>query len=322
MPRRLPPLNSLRAFEAAARHGSFKEAAGELHVTPAAISQQVRLLEEYCQTRLFEREPRGLVLTERALAALPLLRRAFDGLEEATSVIAPQPSPILTVSVAPSFAARWLLPRLDGFRALHPDYEIRLDATEALARFDADDIDVAIRFGRGVYPGMRSDALMAGVAFPVCGPKLLEGRHPLSEPADLAHHTLLHARWTEDEYAPSWKMWLAAAGVPEISGSRSLAFSTVSLALQAAIDGHGIALAAGGLLRQDLAEGRLVRPFVAAVEPPEFGYYLVYPDRSARQRKVQAFRAWLLAEVRSDGEPGDPALPTAALPTAGAGGLA
>jgi LysR family transcriptional regulator, glycine cleavage system transcriptional activator len=317
MPRRLPPLNSLRALEAAARHGSFKEAAAELHVTPAAISQQVRLLEEHCQTRLFEREPRGLALTERALAALPLLQRAFDGLEEAANVIAPQPSPILTVSVAPSFAARWLLPRIDGFRTLHPEVDVRLDATEALARFDADDIDVAIRFGRGVYPGMRSDALMPGVAFPVCSPRLLEGRNPLRDPADLAHHTLLHARWTEDEYAPSWKMWLAAAGVPEITGGHSLAFSTVSLALQAAIDGHGIALAAGGLLRQDLAEGRLVRPFAAAVEPHEFGYYLVYPDRSARQRKVQTFRAWLLDEVSRDGEPEDPAIPPLAPPSAG-----
>jgi LysR family transcriptional regulator, glycine cleavage system transcriptional activator len=203
--------------------------------------------------------------------------------------------------------ARWLLPRIDRFRADCPGTELRIDATERLAEFEIDEIDMAVRFGRGDYPGLISDALMPAIAFPGCSLALLRGDHPLNAPRDLARHTLLHARWTEDDRAPSWRMWLTAAGVPELLDGRGLTFSTVSLALQAALDGHGVALATGPLIRRDLDEGRLVRPFETALEPPDFGYYLVYPERSAGKRNVQDFRAWMFAEIaREQPEPTSP----------------
>ncbi len=303
MSRHLPPLNSLRAFEAAARHLSFKKAAGELHVTPAAVSHQIRTLEEYCGTPLFHRLTRALRLTEAGQIALPLLRGGFDKLAEAADAMrAEERAGMLTVSVAPSFGAKWLIPRLDRFRAIHPEFDVRIDATDALVSFSGDGADVALRYGRGTYRNLRSECLMPEVAFPVCSPRLLERDAPLTRPEDLRHHTLLHVQWrTEDDAAPSWRMWLRAAGVEGVDVERGPRFSVQGMALEAAIEGQGVALAGAALVEGDLKAGRLVRPFPPSLsQATAFCYYLVYPEAKAGDPKVMAFRDWVLAEVAPD----------------------
>jgi LysR family glycine cleavage system transcriptional activator len=300
MARRLPPLNSLRAFEAAARHLSFTKAADELHVTPAAISHQIKALEDYCGAPLFRRLTRALALTENGKSALPYLAEGFDRLAEGAARLGPAPdSGLLTVSVAPTFCAKWLVPRLDRFRSAHPAFDIRIDASDALASFAADGVDVALRYGQGDYPGLVSECLMGEVVFPVCSPTLLDGPQPLRTPADLAHHTLLHVYWKmADDKAPSWRMWLKAAGITGVDPERGPRFNVDSLVVQAAIAGQGVALANGALVGDDLAAGRLVRPFPPATEEPTaFCYYLVYPEDHAKNPKVRAFRDWVMAEA-------------------------
>ncbi len=306
MSRPLPPLNSLRAFEAAARHLSLKKAAEELHVTPAAVSHQVRTLEDFCGAQLFHRLARALRLTEAGQAALPLLREGFDKLAEAADAMrAEERAGILTVSVAPTFGAKWLIPRLDRFRAAHPEFDVRIDATEALVTFAGDGVDVALRYGRGTYRNLRSECLMPEVAFPVCSPRLLEQDAPLARPEDLRHHTLLHVQWrTEDDAAPSWRMWLRAAGVEGVDTERGPRFSVHGMALDAAIEGQGVALAGAALVGGDLRAGRLVRLFAASLsQATAFSYYLVYPEAKAGDPKVMAFRDWVLAEVARDENP-------------------
>ncbi len=300
MNRHLPPLNSLRAFEASARHLSLKKAAEELHVTPAAVSHQVRALEEFIGAQLFRRLTRALRLTEAGQAALPLLREGFDKLAEAADAMrAEEQARVLTISVAPSFGAKWLIPRLDRFRAMHPEFDIRIDATDALVNFADDGVDVALRFGRGTYRNLRSVCLMPEVSVPVCSPRLLERDPPLRRPEDLRHHTLLHVQWrTEDDAAPSWRMWLRAAGIDGVDAGRGPRFSAEGMALEAAIAGQGVALASAALVEGDLKAGRLVRPFPpSASQATEFSYYLVYPEAKAGDPKVMAFRGWVLAEV-------------------------
>ncbi len=301
MTRRLPPLNALRAFETAARHLSIKKAAEELHLTPAAISQQVRTLEDHIGRQLFRRITRGLVLTEAGAAAAPLLTEGLDRLAEAAARMQDVPqSRILTVSVAPSLASKWLVPRLERFREAHPDFDIRLDATNALSNFKEDGVDVALRFGGGSYRGLHAERLLAETAFPVCSPHLLERGPPLEAPSDLAAHTLLHIQWAMDsETAPNWQMWLRAAGVDTVDPSRGPRFSHDSMAVQAAIEGQGVALAVSTLVVDDLTAGRLVRPFPPVLsEVTEFGYYLVYPGEKAADPRVGAFRDWINVEMR------------------------
>lgn len=307
MARQLPPLNSLRAFEAAARHLSFTKAADELHVTPAAVSQQVKVLEEHCGVRLFRRLTRALLLTDAGQAALPSLRDGFDRLAEAAEKLkAHEVGGILTVSVPPSFGAKWLVPRLDRFRTAHPEFDLRIDATDALVDFGSG-VDVALRYGRGVYEDLHVECLMSEVSFPVCSPKLLDGPHPLHRPEDLAHHTLLHVQWKmENEAAPNWPMWLRAAGVDGIDAERGPRFSIESMSVQAAMEGHGVALVSGALVAGDLDAGRLVRPFAPSIsEATAFSYYLVHPHGNAGNPKVMAFRQWIMAEAAAD-EAGDP----------------
>jgi LysR family glycine cleavage system transcriptional activator len=303
MNHRLPPLNSLRAFEAAARHLSFKKAAGELHVTPAAISHQVRTLEEYCGAQLFRRLARALELTGAGKAALPLLREGFDKLGEAAQAMsAGERAGVLTVSVAPTFGAKWLIPRLDRFHTLHPEFDVRIEATDALTTFSGDGVDVALRFGRGVYRNLRSECLMPEVSVPVCSPRLLERGRPLARPEDLRHHTLLHVQWsTQQDAAPGWRMWLRAAGVEDMDAGRGPRFSMEGMALEAAIAGQGVALAGAALAAGDLEVGRLVRPFPPSTsQVTAFSYYLVYPDAKADSPKVRAFRDWVLGEVATE----------------------
>jgi LysR family glycine cleavage system transcriptional activator len=301
MKRQLPPLNALRAFEAAGRHLSFLKAAEELGVTPAAISHQVKALEAYCGAPLFRRLTRALLLTDAGQEALPLLRDGFDTLAEAAAgMMRHEDTPLLTVSVAPAFAAKWLMPRLDGFRAAYPDYDISVDATDRVIDFAKESADVAIRYGPGNYPGLRADCLMSEVSSPVCSPRLLQGPHPLRMPADLRHHTLLHVEWKrEDDAAPNWRMWLLAAGIRDIDSTRGLRFNQENMAVQAAIESHGVALVSDVLTADDVAAGRLVRPFeLSLADPLDFSYYVVCPEEAVDRPKVAAFRAWVIAEAQ------------------------
>jgi LysR family transcriptional regulator, glycine cleavage system transcriptional activator len=300
MSRRLPPINALRAFEASARHLSFARAADELGVTPPAISHQVRQLEEYLGMQLFRRLTRRVVLTEAGQLALPGLTQGFDLLAEAVeSLRAPdQCAGPLTVSCAPSFAAKWLVPRSESFRSACPDIDLRISANLNLADFRNEDVDVAIRFGRGDYPGLKVDNLRAEIIAPLCSPRLLEGPHPLRSPADLAHHTLLHDDSVSSAVgpAPDWRMWLKLAGHEEIDSSRGPRFSYADHALQAAADGQGVLLGRLSLADDDLNSGRLVRLFGREI-PTEFGYFLVRPDRGVDPPRVAAFRDWILNAI-------------------------
>ncbi len=302
MERRLPPLNGLRTFEAAARHLSFTKAAEELHVTPAAVSQQVKTLEDYFDVRLFRRLTRALRLTDAGQAVLPVLQEGFDRLEEVNRVLRNrQDERILTVSVAPSFGAKWLVPRLDRFHRAYPGYDVRIDATDRRADFGEDNVDIALRYGRGTYSGLRSERLLAEFTLPVCSPALVDGQHPLRAPRDLRHHTLLHMQWaTEKEAAPNWRMWLRAAGIDDLDTARGPRFSMDDMAVEAAIAGQGVALAPSALVADALAEGRLVRPFPDAVnQATQFCYYVVYPESYLRRPKVAAFRDWVMNEAAS-----------------------
>ena len=298
MSRRIAPLNALRAFEAAARHLSFTRAAAELNVTPAAISHQIKALEEYFGVPLFRRLTRALQLTDEGQAALPRLRDGFDLLADACTILeADRDSGLLTVSAAPSIAAKWLVTRLDRFRALEPDIDIRLDATDRLADFARDGVDIAIRYGGGNYPELSVRQLFATRVHPVCSPGFLKQCPTLRSPQGLAGRTLLHIDWTtQDETWPSWKMWLLAAGVSGVDPARGPRFSDVAMAIQAAAEGHGIALVSDVLAADDLAAGRLVRPFDLSVYV-DFAYYVVCPPEKSDVPKVGLFCDWLCAEA-------------------------
>ena len=291
--RALPNLNGLRAFEAAARCLSFTRAAGELSVTQAAISHQIKSLESQLGVRLFVRRNRALSLTDEGRDYYPEVQRAFTLLRDATARIArDERSGMFTISTIASFAARWLVPRLGRFIQAHPDIDLRLATTQDLADFSRHDVDAAIRHGRGVYPGLQSTLLMTEELFPVCSPELL-GRIPLGTPHDLLKHTLLH-----DHDVDEWRQWLSAAGVenPVLDTGHGHWFKDSSLLLQAAVAGQGVALGRSVLARDDIEAGRLVRPFDFAC-PSEYAYYFVCPEASAQRPKVVAFREWLLEEV-------------------------
>lgn len=292
----LPSLNGLRAFEAAARHLSFKAAAQELFVTPGAVSQQVKGLEEALGRRLFLRLSRGIQLTEAGAMLLPSLGEAFQRISDASDRITGSDihGP-LTVSVLPSFAVKWLVPRLGEFRKRHPEYDVRVSAKAHLVDFSRESVDVAIRLGAGDWAGLKSEWLMAGDLVPVCSPKLLKGRHPLKTPQDLKHHTLLH-----NESYREWPMWLKVNGVEGVDATRGSSFSDTGMVVQAAIEGQGVGLSRMALAEDDLRSGRLVQPFDLPV-PSELAYYVVYPESRAGQPKIAAFRNWLMAEAKVQG---------------------
>ena len=295
--RRLPPLNALRAFEAAARHLNFSRAADELSVTPGAVSQQIQNLEDYVGVALFKRTPKGLLLTDPAQIALPALREAFDRLAEAASMLtAAVDGRRLTVSVAPSFAAKWLVPRLGQFEALHPQVDVWISAGMELVDFNSGEIDIAIRYGAGRYPGLEVVRLMQETVIPVASPALLETQ-PLNDPSDLAGHILLHDGSPDaDESCPDWTMWLAARGVRGVDGTRGPRFNQSSLVIEAAVGGRGVALAKRALAQADLDAGRLVSPFQITTAV-DFAYYLVHPKPKGRLPQVKAFMTWITAEA-------------------------
>ncbi len=292
------PLNALRAFEAAARHLSFKRAAEELAVTPAAVSQQIRSLEEYLGVTLFRRTSRSILLTEAAAAALEHLREGFDSIEEACALLqAEDDGRRLTVSVAPSLAAKWLVPRLGRYAERAPEQVVRVIATHQLTDFRREEVDLAIRYGAGEYPGLHVEELMREEVFPVCAPELLEGEHPIRGPADLRHVTLIHDDSAlEDESCPTWAMWLKAAGVGFEEGQPAIHFNQTALAIEAAAAGRGVALAKRVLAEADLRSGRLVRPFRES-RPVEFAYYIVCPHAHLERANVRGFIDWLREEA-------------------------
>lgn len=309
-PERLPPLNALRAFEAAARLLSFKKAAKELHVTPGAVSHQIKLLEDHLGVALFRRLTRALELTAEAQAMLPKVREGLENLAAAVErVRARQASYSLTVIAPPNFAARWLVPRLARFTQSHPALELHV--ASRLAMIDGrenghvappndapeDAPFVMVRFGEGRYPGAHVDQLFRAVYVPVCSPKLLKGEHPLKKPADLRFHTLLHDETVVEEgVRPNWHDWLEAVGVQGVDSSRGPSFSNASLAVEAAIEGMGVALTMKPLVRSEIQAKRLVVPFDIPA-PAAFAYYLVTPETDAQNPGVAAFREWILAEV-------------------------
>lgn len=299
----LPPLNALRVFEAAARHVSFTKAAEELHVTPGAVSQQIKSLEDYLGVRLFRRTKKALLLTDASEAALPTLQEGFDKLGEAARILrGASDSKRLAVSVAPSLAAKWLAPRLDNFRDRHPDIDVWISAAMQVVDFAVDDVDLAIRYGAGHYPGLEFELLMSESIVPVCSPRLLAGPNGLRAPGDLANHVLLHDGSPEkSESSPTWPMWLKAAGVIGVDGSRGPKFNQSNLVIEAAIAGKGVALAKRTLALADLESGRLVTPF-GGKTPTNFSYYLVHPASKARSPAVRAFKKWLKEEARATDE--------------------
>jgi LysR family transcriptional regulator, glycine cleavage system transcriptional activator len=293
MRRRLLPLNALPSFEAAARHLSFSRAADELRVTHGAVSHAVRNLEDHLGVQLMIRATRSVRLTPIGASLAAEIRDILEHLAAATSAATGQSSGIVSVSTIDSFAARWLMPRLFRFRQTHGDIDVRVATSERLADFVSDGIDIAIRCGGGHYPGLTAELLMKEDHFPVCSPKLLKGRYPLHAPGDLARHTLLHDVFTVD-----WAIWLRSAGIDNIDPHRGPTFLSSDYAIQAAIRGEGIVLGRSALIADDLAAGRLVRPFELSL-PAGFAYYLVHPARALKRPNVKAFRDWLMAEARS-----------------------
>jgi len=299
---RIPPLNALRAFEAAARRMSFTKAAEELNVTPGAISQQIRQLEDYAGTPLFKRTGRSVLLTDAAQATLPLVRDAFERISEAGRVMqAPAPKGRVMVSSAPSFAAKWLAPKLDAFHQSHDGIEAWISADMGLTDFTTADADFAIRYGAGTYEGLKSEKLMDETVLPVCSPALLEGDDPLRRPAHLARHTLLHDESGEnDPSCPDWASWLRARSVTGVDASRGPRLNQGVLVIEAAASGRGVALAKRAIASADLATGRLVAPFADGSTDIDFGYWIVWPKGRHLSPDVRAFIKWLKAEASRD----------------------
>ena len=321
MSRRLPPLNALRAFEAAARHLSFTRAAQELNVTQAAISHQVKLLEETLGLPLFRRLNRRLLLTDAGQAYLPPLRDAFDGIATATErLCSSEESGPLKISTLHSFAVKWLLPRLSRFQERHPEIDVMVSSSRTLVDLARDGFDLGVRYGPGRYPGLRVDFMMGDTIIPVCSPALLEKPQPLHRAEDLRHHTLLHddVRSTPDD--PDWGIWLALNGIEGVDVSRGLRFSDANMAIQAAIAGQGVALSRRVIALDDIRAGLLVIPF-GPFQPTNFVYSLVGLPDQAERPKVRLFREWLLEEAAATrsapllAEPG-PSAPAAPEPGA------
>jgi LysR family glycine cleavage system transcriptional activator len=297
MPRRLPALTALPAFDAAARHLSFTHAAKELHLTHGAISHAIRNLEEDLGVKLFERGTRSVRLTPVGAIYANEIGAALDRISASTiAATAPRSPGVLNVSTSDGFAGRWLVPRLHRFHRKHRDIDVRLSTSGALVDFVRDGIDLAIRYGEGGYRGVVSELLAEEDVTPVCSPELLKGKHPLRTPEDLCHHRLIH-----DNFRIGWATWLQSVGVHGVDSERGIRFDSAAFAVEAAVQGEGVLLGRSALVSADLAAGRLVRPFEHAL-PSRWRYYVVYPEGALRQHKVQLFRDWLFEEMTADGK--------------------
>ncbi|RUZ73336.1 transcriptional regulator GcvA [Mesorhizobium sp. M7A.F.Ca.US.006.01.1.1] len=301
MARLLPGTRALRTLEAAARHLNFTRAADELGLTPAAVSHQIKEIEDQLGLVLFTRTSRtirlteaGTVLFDASADALDLLGRAVSRAQKLTRGTA-----LLKVTLDAQFASKWLMRRVDDFRKRHPDIELRFDIAYEVRDFELDDIDVGIRFGAGKYPGLRAHRLFDNILIPVCSLSLLTSGPPLREPRDLFNHTLAHIEWSRQGVTwPNWRMWMAAAGITDFDDSRTVVFGNSTDAVQAALDGNAVALADFAMVANDLSQGRLVQPFELGLRvAPEFAYFLVYPENAANDPRIVAFREWILEEV-------------------------
>ncbi|CDX22872.1 Transcriptional regulator [Mesorhizobium plurifarium] len=301
MSKLLPGTRALRTFEAAARHLNFTRAADELGLTPAAVSHQIKEIEDQLDLVLFTRTSRtirlteaGNLLLEASVDALDLLNRAVSRARKMTRGTA-----LLKVTLDAQFATKWLMRRVDDFRRQKPGVELRFDITYDVRDFERDDVDVGIRFGTGKYPGIIAHRLFENIIIPVCSPALLASGPPLKEPRDLFNHTLAHIEWSRQGVTwPNWSMWMHAAGVDDFDDSRTLVFGSSTDAIQAALDGNAVALADFAMVANDLSQGRLVRPFELGIKvAPEFAYFLVYPEAVKDDARVVAFREWLIEEA-------------------------
>ncbi|TFW03511.1 transcriptional regulator GcvA [Oxalobacteraceae bacterium OM1] len=288
--RRLPNLAALRAFEAAARHGNFSRAADEIHVTHGAISHQVRALEEELGVALFARHGKRIAVTEAGERFAAVLRRSLGDIAAAADALrADGKQKKLTITALPSFAARWLSPRLGRFIEDHPDLEVMLQSSGTLTDFVREGVDVGIRFGRGNYPGLATEKLLDDWYYPMASPRFSGGKLPRS-PEDIAGSMLLRC-----EMEP-WTPWFRAAGLDHLEPVGGLVFQDSSLLLRAAAEGHGVALGRHVLAMSELASGELVRLSDVAVQCPN-AYYLVCPPETLQKPQVKAFRTWLLDEL-------------------------
>jgi LysR family glycine cleavage system transcriptional activator len=291
MSRILPPLETFRFFEAAARHLNFTRAAEEMHVTHGAVSQRIKGLEEHLGTPLFRRSGRGILLTDEGRRLLERVQAAIGEITEGVEAIRPNDADrVLTISTVPCLAAYWLLPRLADFNEHHPDMQVNIRATLSLTDFSRDGVDMAVRFGPGKWAGLISIKLRDEELVPVCSPTFQHGRLP-RVPADLLKMPLLHS-----ERQP-WSIWFEAVGVDYRDAGRGPRYGDENLLLPAAMGGLGVALARASLVEAELASGRLVRLFSRSV-PTRYSYFIVYPPRSASSGKIQVFQEWLLEQVR------------------------
>lgn len=293
MARRLPPLNGLKAFEAAARSESFTRAAEELNVTQGAISHQVKALEDRLGLKLFHRERQRLILTEAGRDYLAVIRDALDQIAVGTERLLQRKGGVLTVSTSPDFAAKWLVNRLSRLSEKHPDVDLRVSATSYYVDFARDDVDIAIRHGDGNWPGLDVQRLCSERLFPVCSPKLVAGRNRITKAADLLKFPLLRI-----EDAKNWTRLFKAAGV-RATVSPGPVLNGASMLIDAAIDGQGIALARTALAARDLINGRLVRPVDVSLRMANT-YWIICPKSVSSMPKIATFRNWVLAEAAED----------------------
>ncbi len=298
-PYNFPPLNSLRAFEAAARHLSFQNAAEELSVTPGAISQQIKKLEDILQTPLFHRDSRAVTLTEAGRVLRPDLSRGFESLDDAVQQLKQSAEhQHITVSMTPSFAAKWLVPRLEKWTAQQPNVDVRISASLGLANFGPDGVDLGVRFGSGNYDGLTSALLLKESFVVVCSPIFIDGSTQIKTLEDLHDHTLIHVSGPQGTPGTDWQEWLKSAGVDGIDTSRGLVFDDTAVAILAAIGGQGVLLSRRALVEDDIAAGRLALPFDLDL-PLEFAWRIVAPEGKLKRPEVNAFRDWLLSEAQS-----------------------
>lgn len=292
------PLNGLRVFESAARHESFLAAANELAITPGAVSRQIKALETDLSVRLFERFNRAVKLTEIGQRLAVGVRQGIELMEEAVAEVRSPRQQVLAVTAMHSFAARWLVPRLHLFNERHPDIQILVAASDTTVDLVRDRFDLAIRFGRGPFPGFSAKKLISLFLFPVCSPRLLE-ETPLTHPRDLAKAQLLaDVHLAQGE--PDWGSWLELAGAPEVEWRRGQLFSNIYLAIEAAIAGRGVALAEAALVQDELATGRLVKPFEIELQSTYSQWIITLPEKADRS-DVRRFRNWLVAQADSEG---------------------
>lgn len=293
--RELPPLNALRAFEAAARHMSFQRAAEELNVTPTAISHQIKNLEDYLRLSLFiRRNPHPLQLTNTGHYLYPILRNGFDTFSEAIATLQPDAtSTVLTVTAIHDFASKWLVSRLPKFQKAYPDIDVHLQTSVQVVDLHAQTVDMAIRYGHGNYPGLVAKELFSDMFIPVCSPLLRHGDKPLQVPEDLAHHTLLHCEWINYNGSdqPTWQRWLTSAGITTINSARGPRFTGESLAIQAAINGQGVALCSSLHAADDLDRGLLVQPFDISLAG--FSFCAVYLKDHPKNTQISNFVHWI-----------------------------